>query len=595
MEAPKFLLIFCFFFIISVINKNLWEEIMADYKMKKSKMASLAPTSELFLQFFGSVWVRTAGAVLLFIFFSALGKTGGAFAQSQFQRAIGGTNNDDAWSIKQTTDGGYAVAGETNSFGAGSYDMYIVKLDGSGTLQWSRTVGGTGYESVSSIIQTTDGGYAVAGYTSSFGAGSNDMYIVKLDANGTLQWSRTAGGTGGDLAWSIIQTTDGGYAVAGQTNSFGAGSYDMYIVKLNASGSLQWSKTVGGTNYEEARSIIQTTDGGYAVAGYTRSFGAGNDDMYILKLDASGSLQWSRTVGGTNYDYAFSIIQTTDGGYAAAGYTNSFGAGNDDMYIVKLDGSGSLQWSRTVGGTYEDYALSIIQTTDGGYAAAGYTVSFGAGSNDMYIVKLDGSGAVQWSRTVGGTGTDYASSIIQTTDGEYAAAGWTYSFGVGAGYTDMYIVKLDASGNTCGNSTSPASISGAGGTSTNPSPIVTTPASTVTTPSPTTSTGGTLTTICVIGIQPISNEIPSDFKLEQNYPNPFNNSSKFLVRISKLSRVKISVYDMLGREVGALVNEELKPGVYEVEFDGTNYPSGVYFYQLSAGEFRETKKMVLIK
>jgi hypothetical protein len=519
-------------------------------------------------------------------------------AQTQFQRTIGGTNADYAYSIIQTTDGGYAVAGYTQSFGAGNQDYYIVKLDAGGTLQWTRTVGGTSYDYVWSVIQTTDGGSAVAGYTWSFGAGGYDMYIVKLDSGSALQWSKTVGGTGSDFAYSIIRTTDGGYVVAGETISFGAGLWDFYIVKLISSGTLQWSRTVGGTSDEGARSIIQTTDGGYAVGGFTESFGSGSRDMYISKLDASGTLQWSRTVGGTGDDIAFSIIQTTDGGYAVAGYTESFGAG---MYIVKISSSGTLQWTKTVGGASYDEAFSIIQTTDGGYAAAGYTWSFGAGGYDMYIVKLDSSGTLQWSRTVGGTTDDIAFSIIQTTDGGYAAAGYTYSFGVGN--SDMYIVKFDASGNTCGNSTSPPSISGSGGTLGIPTSIVNSPTPTVTTPTPTTSSGGTLTTICVTGIQPISNEIPGSFELEQNYPNPFNASTKFKIQISKLGVVKVTIYDALGREIEELVNQELQPGTYEVEFDGMNKPSGVYFYKLvvseanplEAQDYAAVKRMVLIK
>jgi len=504
-------------------------------------------------------------------------------AQSQFQLAIG---TGYAHSIIQTTDSGYAVAGYEN------LGMYIVKLDGNGTFQWSRTVGGTGDDYALSIIRTTDGGYAMAGFTNSFGAGNGDMYIVKLDASGTLQWSRTVGGNNPDYAYSIIQTTDGGYAVAGRTQSFGAGNQDMYIVKLDGSGTLQWSRTVGGTGEDGASSIIQTTDGGYAVAGYTFSFGAGLNDVYIVKLDGSGTLQWSRTVGGTGYDYASSIIQTTDGGYVMAGY-----AGSGDFYIVKLDGSGTLQWSRTVGGTGNDFANSFIRTTDGGYAVAGVTNSFGAGGDDMYIVKLDSSGTLQWSRTVGGANYDRASSIIQTTDGGYAVAGWINNF-------NKYLAKLDGSGNTCGNSSSPPSISGTHGTLGSPTSIVNSPTSIVTSPTSLTNTGGTLTIICtIVGIQPVSNEIPSSFELYQNYPNPFNPVTKIRFALPKSSFAKLVVYDGLGREVAMLVNEQLNPGSYEVDWEASNYPSGVYFYQLTATDpsaslsviYTNTKKMVLIK
>lgn len=239
--------------------------------------------------------------------------------------------------------------------------------------------------------------------------------------------------------------------------------------------------------------------------------------------------QWQLTIGGTNNDFAYSIIQTTDGGYAVAGYSWSFGADSADMYIVKLDANGTLEWTRTVGGGGVDAAFSIIQTTDGGFAVAGCTHSFGAVYYDMYIVKLNSSNTLEWSRTVGGTIDDFASPIIQTTDGGYVVAGCTDSFG--AGEEDMYIVKLDGSGNTCGNFTSPSSISGSGGTLGTPASIVNSPTSTITTPSSTTSTGGTLTTICLVDIQPISKGIPDSYKLFQNYPNPFNPKTKIKFEI----------------------------------------------------------------
>jgi hypothetical protein len=180
---------------------------------------------------------------------------------------------------------------------------------------------------------------------------------------------------------------------------------DVLIIKLNSSGNIQWSRAIGGTNNDVANSIQQTSDGGYIVAGYTTSFGAGGDAL-IIKLNSSGTIQWSRAIGGTNYDRAYSIQQTSDGGYIVAGYTNSFGAGGDDILIIKLNSSGNIQWSRAIGGTNGDYALSIQQTSDGGYIVAGWTTSFGAGNYDILIIKLDSSGNIQWSRAIGGTNYD---------------------------------------------------------------------------------------------------------------------------------------------------------------------------------------------
>lgn len=531
---------------------------------------------------------------VLFLFSSWQG-TREALAQVQFQRVIGGTLDDLARPIIHTTDSGYALAGYTFSFGAGLNDIYILKLDASATLQWSRTVGGTSIDEAYSIIQTADGGYAVAATTLSFGAGRNDMYILRLDSSGTLKWNRTIGGSMAERALSITLTGDGGFAVAGATDSYGAGSGDIYIVKLDSGGMLQWSKTIGAANADIPLSIIQTRDGGYALAGYTFSFGAGQSDMYIVKLDSTGAHQWSRTVGGTNYDYGQSIIQSADGGYAVAGYTQSFGTGDYDIYIVKLDSSGALQWSRTVGGPGADYAYSIVQIADGGYVAAGSTRSFGAGNDDMYVVKVDTSGSLQWSKTVGGIDIDFARSIIQTTDGGFAVAGSTRSFG--AGNADVYIVKLDSSGNTCGNSTSPTStVTTPAPTIATASPMVTTPTSTVTTPSPTVGSGGAVTSICTtVGVEPGMNEPPGRFALHQNYPNPFNPSTTIRFEVGGWGFVSLKVYDLLGREVATLVNEVKLPGSYQVQWDASNFASGVYFYLLRAGEFVQARRLVLIK
>jgi len=306
------------------------------------------------------------------------------------QKTFGGSGYDYASSVKQTTDGGYIVAGYTGSFGAGSSDVYILKLNPDGSLAWQKTFGGSDYDVAHSIQQTTDGGYIVAGYTNSFGY--YDAYILKLNSDGSLAWQKTFGGTGYDEAYSIQQTTDGGYIVAGKTYPFRAGDYDIYILKLNSDGSLVWSKTFGGTGYDEAYSIQQTTDGGYIVAGLTGSFGAVWYDAYVLKLDSDGSLAWQQMFGEDGYDAAYSIQQTTDGGYIVAGVTGLFGSGSDDAYILKLNSDGSLAWQKTFGGSGSDLANSIQQTTDGGYIVAGVTKLFGAAYDDVYIFKLDSNG-----------------------------------------------------------------------------------------------------------------------------------------------------------------------------------------------------------
>ncbi|ACK42564.1 lipoprotein [Dictyoglomus turgidum] len=364
--------------------------------------------------------------------------------QQVWQKTYGGSSSDYAYSIQQTSDGGYIVAGYTWSFGAGNRDFYIIKLDSNGNKVWEKTYGGSNDDWARSIQQTSDGGYIVVGGTYSFGAGYADFYIIKLDSNGDKVWEKTYGGSENDVARSIQQTSDGGYIVAGGTSSFGAGG-DFYIIKLDSNGNKVWEKTYGGSDDDWASSIQQTSDGGYIVAGGTYSFGAGSADFYIIKLDSNGDKVWEKTYGGSSWDRASSIQQTTDGGYIVAGYTNSFGAGNGDFYIIKLDSNGDKVWEKTYGGSSYDEAYSIQQTSDGGYIVAGYTESFGAGYSDFYIIKLDSNGDKVWEKTYGGSNDDEASSIQQTTDGGYIVAGGTYSFGAGG---DFYIIKTDSEGNT---------------------------------------------------------------------------------------------------------------------------------------------------
>ena len=410
-----------------------------------------------------------------------------------FARAYGGTIHDYAHSIVQATDGGYAVAGRTWSFGAGYVDLLVLKLNSTGAIQWARTFGGDTSDVASSIIQTTDGGYAVAGYTLSFGAsyGSDDFLVIKLNSSGGLQWAKTFGGTSSDGALSIVQTADGGYAVAGWTMSFGAGNDDLLVIKISSAGDLQWARTFGGTGSEVAYSIVQTTDGGCAVAGFTTTYGAGDYDFLVIKLNSSGGLEWAKTFGGTSSDGAHSIIQTADGGYAVGGLTWGFGAGNADFLVLKLSGSGDLEWARTFGGANHENLWSIVQAKDGGYAVAGRTQSFGAGSGDFFVLKLSGSGSLEWARTLGGTNLDEAQSIVQTTDEGYAVAGYTYSFG--AGSYDLLVLKLGPDGSYPGcvadcsptvNTPTPSTSSPSVGANCNPTVIDQTPTST--TPSLTT-------------------------------------------------------------------------------------------------------------
>jgi hypothetical protein len=366
--------------------------------------------------------------------------------EEQWNKTFGGTHMDEAWSVQQTSDGGYILAGHTKSYGAGSWDAWLVKTDSCGNELWDKTFGGTDEDLAWSVQQSSDSGYILAGRTESYGAGSYDAWLVKADSRGNEQWNKTFGGTDWDEACSYQQSSDGGYILAGHTKSYGAGSWDAWLVKVDSHGNEQWDKTFGGTDFDMSWSVQQTSDGGYILAGYTCSYGAGSSDFWLVKIDSDGNEQWNKTFGGTDMDVAWPVKQTSDGGYILAGYTCSYGAGSEDFWLVKTDSDGNEQWDKTSGGPDFDRSYSAQQTTDGGYILAGFTGSYGAGSYDAWLVKTDSDGNEQWDKTFGGTYHDLARSVQQTTDGGYILAGNTYSYGAGSG--DFWLIKVKGESTT---------------------------------------------------------------------------------------------------------------------------------------------------
>ncbi len=363
---------------------------------------------------------------------------------AQWARTYGGSEDDYAFSIQQTSDGGYVVAGVTDSFFDKSGDIWILKLASDGTIEWQKTYGRDLGDGAYSIQQTSDGGYVVAGYYPSVGW---NIWVLKLSSDGNIEWQKYyRGNYDGERGRSIQQTTDGGYIVVGDPVHWDQpeSDYDISVSKLASNGDIEWYKTYRGSENDHAYSIQQTTDGGYVVAGETESFGAGNTDIWILKLASDGTIEWQKTYGGYASDGANSIRQTVDGGYVVAGQSNSFGAGISDIWVLKLASDGTVEWQKAYGGSQKDEAYSIQQTSDGGYVVAGQTSSFGAGSIDIWVLKLASDGTVEWQKTYGGYASDAAGSIQQTVDGGYVVAGFTNTYGVGK--PDILILKLSSNG-----------------------------------------------------------------------------------------------------------------------------------------------------
>ena len=360
-----------------------------------------------------------------------------AWGQSAWVRSYGGASFEQGSSVAITPDGGLVVAGSTNSYGAGDYDIWILKLDSNGAVQWQKSYGGSGEEWPWSVITTSDGGYAVCGHTYSFGSGDADWWILKLGASGNTEWQKAYGGSAFDYARSIQQTTDGGFIVAGSTASYGAGGQDAWILKLSASGNIQWQKTYGKTFDDVANSIEQTADGGYIAAGRT-GVTASTYNAWVFKLDASGNVLWERAYGTVADQIAQAIHQTIDGGYVVAVEDVDAATNTYDFVVLKLDSSGNITWQKRYSGAGNDDPWTIQQTQDGGYVVAGRTTSFGAGSFDAWVLKLDASGVIQWQKTYGGPGFDDALFVKQTPDGGYVLAGSTD--------VDLWVLKLTDAG-----------------------------------------------------------------------------------------------------------------------------------------------------
>lgn len=467
------------------------------------------------------------------------------FAQppdSLWSRAFGASGNDECTSILQTADGGYILGGWTGSFGAGGIDMWVVRTDANGDGLWSRTFGGTEEDACYGIALAADGGCLLAGDARSFGSGTYDYWLVKAGESGDSLWSRIFDGGGLDRCTSIERTPDNGYLLGGSSTSFGAGNTDFWLVKTNATGEAQISHTFGGHEYDECYSIQQTSDGGCVLAGYTESFGAGITDFWLVKTNANGDSLWSRTFGGTSTDVCLSVEQTSGGGYILAGYTFSFGAGGADFWLVKTDANGNQLWSRTFGGSGDDRCYSVLQAADGGYLLSGYTESFGAGGMDFWLVRTDANGTELWNRTFGGSGDDLCHTVIRTTDGGYMLAGYTMSSGAGA--RDFWMVR------------------------TGPEPSD-------------------------VGVEQFT-PMPSSLSLSA-YPNPFNPSATISFSLSKESGITLSVFDLTGRCVTTLAEGRWPAGKHSVLFDGSGLPSGIYFARLEAGGAVRTQKMVLLK
>src|SRR3989338_8045342 len=360
--------------------------------------------------------LKPAATCLLFTIYCLLFPATPVFSEIMgWAATYGGEGWDVAESVQQTREGGYIVAGSTKSFGAGKDDVWVLKLGPDGTIEWQKTYGGTSSDWANSVQQTSDGGYIVAGGTESFGAGDSDVWVLKLRADGGIEWQKAYGGTSSDWAKSVQQTSDGGYVVAGATASFDVflGLSKFWVLKLRADGTVEGQRAYGGESGEVARSIQQTSEGGYIVAGETNSFGVRGSNIWVLKLSPDGMVEWQESYGAGNSSEAYSIQQTSDGGYIVGGWMEEESTLVDfRFWVLKLGVDGIVEWQKTYkkGSNWLNELHSIQQTRDGGYIVAGETEGRG---RDLWVLKLrpDGSFGTTQDKS-----TDPTCEFVKETD-----------------------------------------------------------------------------------------------------------------------------------------------------------------------------------
>jgi len=477
-----------------------------------------------------------------FLILAALALAGSAPAQipdTLWTATAGGSLLDYGRSVQQTGDGGFIVAGITETFGAGQQDMYLVKIAANGDICWTRTYGDSGIDGAHGV-DTTAGGYIVAGCFQTADNNQN-MWVIRTDADGTPVCSLLYGGPALDYATHVQSTRDGHYVVSGKTVGTGYGGQDAFLMKLDGLLNVQWTLNMGGPEEDGAHWVEEDAQGDYILTGATRSGGA-PDDLYLFKVSAQGDTIWTRSYGGDTTDIGDCVRPTSDGGYIVCGHTWSFGAGAyPDIYLIKTDSAGTVEWERAYGGDSADYGSSVVQADNGHFYVLGTTKTFGEGDYDILIMETDAQGCSLATVTYGGPGGELSYSLILTGDGYLAAAGGMW---LPDNSTDVCLIYFDRTPGFA--KISPAK-------------------------------------------QPLT------FALLPPHPNPFNPITATRYELPAPGHVSLRVYDTAGRLVSTLVDGWKPAGAHEATFDGAGLASGIYLVRLEAGESIAMQKIVLLK
>jgi hypothetical protein len=504
---------------------------------------------------------------------------------------IGG-NNDDGESEGKViaVSNGFIVCGKTNSnnplFGVPpghGNDAYVAKYDVNGNIAWRHIYGGSGEDFFNSVIQTADGGFIAAGHTSSNDGdvsgnhgGNGDAWVVKISADGTLQWQKCYGGSGDDIFFSISAEATG-YILTGTTNSHNGditswfGDYDVWIVKLSLTGTIAWQSNYGGSNFEESRSIVRNTDGTYIFAGTTKSSNqqvgshpGGSYDTWVVKISNIGNIIWKKVYGGKGYDYCNGLARTSDGNIVLGQSSNSTdgdvnGTGSFAMWLLKINPqSGDIIWSKTFSGSPQGTGLfGIFSTSDGGVISLGSTGSADDVTWDAYILAADGNGNKKWSSFLGGTKSDYAKAGVQINSDDLiilcSSASTDGDFAGGSGNPDIWLAKFHHCDDNTATKASPA-----------------------------------------------NNLIETNTYKFSAYPNPFSSATSISFSLAQSAKVSLKVFDLNGRLIKTLANKEMVAGSHEIKWNvnavnSKSISSGIYLLRIEVGDFNDTKKIFVIK
>jgi len=347
--------------------------------------------------------------------------------------------------VEETADGNYILTGYTTGNGTGGEDAFLIKTNSIGETLWTKIFGGSENDNGWAVRQTNDGGFIMVGFTSSFGAGGMDVYVLKTDANGEVFWTKTYGNQGDEFGWDIRTTSDNGFIIAAQTNSSGKGEIDAYLIKLDGDGNEVWSKTFGGDRIDRIFSVLETEAGEYVAAGITYSYnsiGPNDRDGYYIKTDSNGEVEWYKTFGKDGYDVGHSIAPNNDGSFMITGYGESYATnGNKDVYILKINSNGEILWTKAFGGEESERGIKGYQTSDGGYIVVGFI----EGIWDVYLVKTDSEGELLWSRTFGEKNKkDVGYTVRETKDNGFIIIGHTENFD--GSDAKILLIKTDSNG-----------------------------------------------------------------------------------------------------------------------------------------------------